>query len=93
MPDDGVSDDHSVASHLAEMSEAVAGGFLEDWRGGGCRPWPGSLLPLLRDVSGGGTGWHRPPSKCTWPRLVSPQQGLQTDHSITSEVQEQSGCM
>ncbi len=48
VPDDGVSDDHSVASHLPERSEAVPGGDLEDRRGGSRRQRPGSLLPLLQ---------------------------------------------
>ncbi len=38
MPDDGVSDDHSVTSRLAERSEAATGGDLEDRRGRIRRP-------------------------------------------------------
>ncbi len=49
MPDDGVSDNHSIVSH--QRSEAVAGGNLEEGRGGGCLPRPGSLLPLLNPGS------------------------------------------
>ncbi len=51
MPDDGVSDDHSVTFRLAERSEVVAGGNIEDRRGGGCFPGPGLLLPLLHPGS------------------------------------------
>ncbi len=50
MPDDGVSDNHSVAFRLAKGGEAVPGGDLEDrrWRRGrGPRPRLGSRLPLL----------------------------------------------
>ncbi len=38
MPDDEVSDDHSVAFRLAEGSEAVLGGDLEDRRRDGFGP-------------------------------------------------------
>ncbi len=50
MPDDGVSDDHNITFRLAERSEAVPGGDLEDRRqrrGRGRRPGPGSRLPML----------------------------------------------
>ncbi len=50
MPDDGVSDDHSVMFHLVKGDEAVSGGDLEDrkWRRGRCcSPRSGSRLPLL----------------------------------------------
>ncbi len=76
MPDDGVSDDHSITFRLAERSEAVSGGDLEDRRrrrGRFCRPRPGSRLPLLlhpgsvvsRCRSEGHLGRSRP--GCTGP--------------------------
>ncbi len=74
MPDDGVSDDHSVAFRLAEGSEVVLGGDLEDRRrrrGRGRRPGPGSRLLLhlgsvaSRHRSEGHLGRLRP--GCTGP--------------------------
>ncbi len=76
VPDDGVSDDHSVTFRLTERSEAVSGGDLEDRRrrrGRCCCPRPGSHLPLLlhpgsvvsRRRSEGHLGRSRP--GCTGP--------------------------
>ncbi len=61
MPDDGVSDDHSVAFRLVEGSEVVPGGDLKGlrWqRGRGPRLGLGSRLPLLVH-SGSLASWHR----------------------------------
>ncbi len=84
MPDDGVSDDHSIAFRLAEGSEAVPGGDLEgrrQRRGRGCRPGPGSRLLLLLHpgsvvspapewrASGKIVSWcTRPVQRNTWSR-------------------------
>ncbi len=52
MSDDGVSDDHSITFHLAERNKAVAGGDIEDRRGGlSPRVWIASstAAPKVRD--------------------------------------------
>ncbi len=51
MPDDWVSDDHSVTISLAERGEAVPGWDVEDRGGRSRRPGPGSRLPLLHPGS------------------------------------------
>lgn len=51
MPDNGVSNNYSIAFRLAKRGEAVPGGDLENWgwwRGRSPGPRPGSRLPLLK---------------------------------------------
>ncbi len=55
MPDDLVSDDHSITFRLAERSEAVMGGDLEDRRGGrsssaACTQGPGFPSAGVKDI-------------------------------------------
>ncbi len=89
MPDDGASDDHSAVFHLAERTEVVMGGNLEDRRGRSHRPGPGSRLPLLHPGSGvfryrseGHLGRSRP--GCTGPvqRNTWSRGGVLAEHCI-----------